>query len=52
MFGNIDNLPNDDKRNIVNNKLDYLSQLNVKGSNLGKYELAIKRRHGAKKLLA
>lgn len=57
MFGSVENLPNEDKRNIVNAKLDYLAQTNMNSPNgsshnLGKYEMALKRRHGAKKLMA
>ena len=57
MFGNVENMTNEDKRALVNNKLQYM-QLNAPGTaptavlNLGQYELALKRRHGAKRQIA
>lgn len=53
-ISNVDNMTNEDKRALVNNKLQYM-QLNAPGTapaavmNLGSYDLALKRRHGAKR---
>jgi hypothetical protein len=42
-------LPADDKRQIVSAPLNYLNGSGVSSGNISKYDIALKRRHGAKK---
>ena len=50
VIGSIEGLPREDKIQIISNKLSYLSG-GAAVVNLGNYEVTLKRRHGAKKLI-
>ena len=49
-LNSIDFLPQDDKRQLINQKLFYITETDI--SQIGnEFEIALKRRHNAKKLM-